>query len=53
MLNHLFAIITTYEIGHASKDTTFDRIRSWLELHCCDADDFAFSLACRARDYYA
>jgi hypothetical protein len=53
MLDHLFAIITAYETGHASKDATYDRVRSWMEQHCCSADDFAFSLACRARDYYA
>ena len=53
MLEQLTMIIAAYERGACSKDKAYSEISIWLSQHCVAADDFAFSLGCRARDYYA
>jgi hypothetical protein len=50
MLAQLWAYWIEYQAGAWSTRKMDLEVRSWMDQHCLDADDFAFGLGCALRD---
>jgi hypothetical protein len=50
MLEQLISLWRAYQARRLTVPQLSLEARSWMDQHCLDADDFAFSLGCALRD---